>query len=329
MLRSLLFSALLFFPQLASANECSGRDLIAQMPAPERKALLERAAQVPFGEGLLWRAEREGRVITLFGSFHLPHPHTQAHEERIMPFAEAAELTFFEMNADDIARFEQGMQSAPDLMFVGHGEATLPSLLSEAEWEDLSAKMQARGFPPFIAAKMKPMFASMMLGMSPCKLRQMQAGREGIDRLLAQRLDDENLPSRSIEGYRTALTLLDAFPAEKQTELLRLSLLQDLDAEDMTETLYRSYIDEEIALIWEFTRALSLESGGAEAEEDFALFEKLLLTDRNKAWMDELHRAEAGRILVVVGAAHLMGDTGLLRLLEADGYEITRLSITP
>lgn len=329
MFRFLIFSILVLLPQTVTAEDCRGQNLIEQMPPGEREALMARAEDVPFGRGLLWRAELEGRVITLFGSFHLPHSQTRAHEQRIMPLADAAEITFFEMNAEDVARFESDMQTAPDLMFVDHGDATLPTLLSETEWKDLSGKMQARGFPPFMAAKMKPMFASMMLGLSPCKLRQMQQGRTGIDRSLAERLANENMPSRSIEHYRTALELLDAYPAEKQIEMLRLSLLQDIDAEDMTETLYRAYIDEEIALIWEYTRRLSLETGSADAAEDFALFEKLLLTDRNKTWMDELRTAKAQRILVVVGAAHLMGETGLLNLLEADGYTVTRLSMTP
>jgi uncharacterized protein len=326
MLRTLLLTALLALPVTAHADACTGRNLFTTMPPPEIASLNAKAATQPYAEGLLWQATKGARTITLFGSYHLPHEFTEAHLERLLPLASTADVTYFEMNAADTKRFEREMAQKPDMMFVTSGP-TLPSLLTPEEWASVQVKMQARGFPAFMTAKMKPFFVSMMLGMSPCKMRLMQQGDLGIDRALAEALAEEGLPTRSIEDYRTVATLFDAFSSEKQIEFLRLSLLELVNPDDMVETLYQSYIAEEIALIWEYTEALSLETGGENAAEDFALFEQLLLTNRNTAWRSELLAAPEKDILVVVGAAHFPGENGVLNLLANEGYAITRLKL--
>jgi uncharacterized protein len=50
-----------------------------------------------------------------------------------------------------------------------------------------------------------------------------------------------------------------------------------------------------------------------------------MMTDRNRAWIPVIEAAaKQGPILVAFGALHLSGKTGVLRLLEQDGYSITR-----
>jgi uncharacterized protein len=53
--------------------------------------------------------------------------------------------------------------------------------------------------------------------------------------------------------------------------------------------------------------------------------EKALLTGRNRAWMKVILPAAAGhQIVVAAGAAHLSGPDGVLTLLAADGWRMTR-----
>jgi len=137
-------------------------------------------------------------------------------------------------------------------------------------------------------------------------------------------------PARSLEDYRTLLTMLDSFPQEDQLDMIRLFFSQALDADDMAYTLRARYLAQEVALIWEYSKAMSLEMGGPDAAEDFALFERLLLEQRNRAWVDLLlEAAEGRRVFAAVGAAHLPGESGVLRLLEERGFEIERLPFTP
>ena len=49
----------------------------------------------------------------------------------------------------------------------------------------------------------------------------------------------------------------------------------------------------------------------------------MLLSDRNRAWMEQMPKMLADApTLVVVGAVHLVGDEGLLSLLRQSGYTV-------
>lgn len=315
---------------VASTNdpaECGGTDLLAQMPPEKRARITKDAAAYPYPTGLLWRATKGAHEITLFGTYHLAHRNTSAHFDALLSYATAADIVYFEMSAPDTVRFQTASASNPDVLFVNTGP-TLPDRLTPPEWDLLKSKMAARGFPGFMTAKFKPIFITMMLGMSPCKIAA-SAGNggkaKGTDFRLARHLDDIGHDARSIEDYMALMDVLNAFTPDEQIEMLRLSLNYSIDPDDMMKTMERAYNAQNIAMVWEFGRALSLEHGGPTAAADFAKLEDIILTKRNLSWIDVMQQTPDKSLFVAVGAAHLTGENGVLRLLSARGYDITRL----
>ncbi len=325
------FAAVLFFlinPMAATAL-CEGRDLIAQMPQAERATLAERAEAMPYPEGLLWRASKGDTEIIWFGTYHFAHDETRSHLEALKPMIGAAQHVYLEVSNTDMAQMEREVAADPSIMFLTEGP-TLPDLLGEADWQIYRQAMAERAIPGFMAAKFKPIWAAMMLGVGPCEARNGVLEGDGIDKLIGLHAEALGNPSRSLESYRALLTMLDSFPQEDQLDMIRLFLTEELDADDMAYTLRQRYLAQEMALLWEFSKAISLELGGPDAAEDFALFEKLLLEDRNRAWVALLLEAADGRqVFAAVGAAHLPGETGVLRLLEEEGFLIERLPFNP
>lgn len=60
-----------------------------------------------------------------------------------------------------------------------------------------------------------------------------------------------------------------------------------------------------------------------ESPADSAIFYKLMVADRNRAWMPNLARyLDEGGAFINVGAAHLPGPEGLIALLQAHGYRV-------
>jgi len=58
-------------------------------------------------------------------------------------------------------------------------------------------------------------------------------------------------------------------------------------------------------------------------------YTEAMIERRNAAWMPSLQaQLVKGNTLVAVGAAHLGGDTGLVRLLRASGFKVTPTQIT-
>lgn len=63
---------------------------------------------------------------------------------------------------------------------------------------------------------------------------------------------------------------------------------------------------------------------------DARLYKRILIDERNVAWLPALKRAfDAGHAVVGVGAAHLPGPHGLLALLAKDGYTVTPINLPP
>ncbi|WP_299848122.1 TraB/GumN family protein [uncultured Roseovarius sp.] len=310
---------------LAAHARCDGTDLIAALPATEQQALSDRANATAYPNGLLWQAVRDDTTITLFGTYHFEHARTSAHLAALTPLIDQADSVYLEVSNADQTQLQRELADDPSIMFITEGD-TLPDLLGEEDWQRLSAEMQARAIPGFMAAKFKPFWAAMMLGIGPCEARNAATKENGIDKQIGDYASSIGNDSRSLEDFRTLLTLFDSFPLEEQLDMIRLLFASSGDADDLAYTLRQRYLAQEVALIWEFSRLVSLKFGGATAEADFALFEEQLLIKRNREWIDLLIRDAPGKnLFLAVGAAHLPGDYGVLRLLEEQGFTIKRL----
>ena len=319
-----LFIVVLCLQPVAGLARCEGTDLIAAMPEDERRALTRKAQAAPYAEGLLWHATRGDTRITLFGTYHFQHDRTNAHLDRLKPLIALADTVYLEVSNDDQAAMQRALAETPSLMFIIEGP-TLPDLLGEADWQRLAEEMRARSIPAFFAAKFKPVWAAMMLGIGPCEARNGAMQGAGIDKLIGEHAAQLGTPSRSLEDFRTVLKMLDTVPMEKQLDMIRLFFAWPDNPDDMAYTLRQRYLTQQIALIWQYSRQVSLSYGGDTAKHDFERFERLLLTERNAAWIDVLMDTPEPHAFVAVGAAHLPGETGLLRLLEQRGFAIKRL----
>ncbi|QYX56153.1 TraB/GumN family protein [Roseovarius sp. SCSIO 43702] len=312
-----------------AAARCAGTDLIKAMPDHERETLLDRAGRMPYPEGLLWHAVRGNTRITLFGTYHFRHDRTDAHLAALAPFIDAADSVWLEVSNDDTRALQKRMAEDPSLMFLTSGP-TLIDLLGDEDWEKLATEFRARGIPPVIASRFKPIWAAMLLGVGPCEAQAGVFEAKGIDELIGARAAANGNPSRSLEDAVAILGLLDSFPQEKQLDMLRLFFDFDVDPDDLSHTMKARYLAGQTALLWEFSRKISLEHGGATAAEDFATFETAFLDARNRDWASRMTRKDfSGDIFIAVGAAHLPGDTGVLNLLANEGFAITRLPFAP
>lgn len=326
MLRLIAILFIAVQPVMAAAL-CEGTDLIDALPEAERRALEARADAMPHARGLLWRATKGDTRITLFGTYHFRHARTQAHLDRLKPEIAAADTVYLEMSPEDQKAFQARMAEDPSVMFITQGP-TLPDLLGEADWQHFSDEMNKRQIPGFVAAKFKPLWAAMMLGIGPCEARNGAMNGLGIDAMVGDHAARSGVETRSLEDTAEVLTTLDSEPLEKQLDMIRMTLAWPGDADDMSYTIRERYLAGEIALTWEFSRLVSLKYGGRTAEADFARLERALLTSRNRAWVDKLLAETAGkRVLVAVGAGHLPGKNGVLHLLEQEGFEIERLDL--
>lgn len=316
----------------AASAQCAGTNTFDALPDADRNAMIEAARQDPYGQGLLWRAEKDGRVINLVGTFHMSDARHDQTMAAVAPLLDASDAVFVEVTAEAEAAFQTLLGTRTDLTFITEGPSMIDRL-GEERWAVVADHLRARGMPPFMGAKMQPWFLGMMLSVPPCAMAQMQDESSVLDKRIATAALDRGLPLSSLDDPDTILALLSGDPIDQQIADLELGLelvpTGQAGADGMV-TSTALYFREEPRLFWEFAKQDVLSRADtpekrAQLEESFAKMEQALLDTRNRDWIGPILAAPEQRLTVAVGAAHLIGDAGLPALLAAEGYILTRL----
>ena len=311
--------------------DCRGADLIAAMPEAARTALRVEAAATPFSRGLVWRASKGPARMLVVGTYHLDDPRHEALAARIAPHLAAADMLLVEAGPEEQARLKSALSTDPTLIVDPDGPP-LPERLGEAAWARMRAAMAARGIPPAAAARLRPWYASVMLGMAPCMLADMGAeGLIGLDQRLMAQAGAAGVPVRALEPWDTVFTLFSDLTPQEETDLIRTALAGADQADDMAMTMANAYFEGRGWEIWLLQRHLA-ETAGLQSPEDIAaqtaLTQEVLLDHRNRAWLAPmLEAAEAAatrgkEVVVAVGLLHLPGEAGVLALLEGEGWAV-------
>ncbi len=322
-----LAALMIVLPSLATA-QCSSDGIEPLLSDDTLTKLQSEASATPFGQGIYWTASKDGVELAIVGTMHLADPRHEDLLDRVAPRLEQADVLLVEATLDDQSTMQTHLAQNPDLMTITSGP-TLPEQLDPEVWAQVSEAANARGVPGFMAAKMQPWFLSMTLAMPPCAMSSMVAGEVGLDSMLMEQAATYGVPVKALEDWQTMLGILMSGTFDEQLEGLRMGLM-DADIQDaMVSSLITSYFAEDTAYGWRLGYHVPAVVPDIDPDEFAAQMEDLestLLVGRNHSWMDVIDTTaqEHDRVVVAVGAAHLIGDEGILALLENDGWTLER-----
>ncbi len=323
MIRAFLILLAFVFPVAAVAQSCGTEDLIQTLTPSDRARLDALVEPHPYPTGNFWRATKDGSTVTVVGTIHIPDPRLAGYVDRVRPALENADLLIIEASAAD----EQGIQSLvanqPDMFFITEGP-TLIDLLSEDEWAEVTARLADIGIPGFLAAKFQPWYLSMTMAIPKCALSLMQSGEKGLDRQLEVIANEAGVPIATLDDTEAVLRIFSDEPIEKQLDGLRIGLEMQADGDASTSTMIEGYFSGRVRETWEYGRLLLEQSSMENGAEMFDEVNQALLLDRNTDWEPKIAEMIEGKsVVLAVGAAHLSGETGVLRALERAGYDVT------
>ncbi|QQA42344.1 TraB/GumN family protein [Pelagovum pacificum] len=308
----------------AADAQCGGTSLFDTLTAEEAAYLTDAAAKTPHANGLYWSAQDGDTTAIIVGTIHVADPRLDPMIAAIGPLVSEVDELYLEATPVEENEMEQALIADPGQLLITEGP-TLPEMLDEETWQTLAAAASARQVPPFMASQMKPWYLSMALGTPSCMIELLASGERGLDHMLMAEAEAAGTPMRALEPWNTLIRLFDESPIDVQLDLLRFSTVPDDLAEQSMVAMMDGYFEGRTAEIWELSAIVSkrLNQGDdAEAKAIFDLYETELLETRNRNWVDVLEKAGPGNIMVAVGAGHLPGDTGLLRLLEQAGWTV-------
>jgi len=264
-----------------------------------------------------WELKRGGQVLYVAGSVHLG-------KAGALPLTPAMEGALSSSDAlvveVDAAKVDQaGLQGLiVSAGFLPEGE-DLYAMLTPDDRAELARRFQAAGVAPAAAKRMRPWLASIMLiGLEAAKSGYQSEG--GVDQQLAARARGEKKQIVELESAESQIRILANLP-EHVAALMLEEMLRNRDA-----------VDQSIGALADAWRRGDAQAMDALVNADLRkpeyaeLYAKLIL-ERNLRMADRIEELlqKPGRYFVVVGAAHVVGERGIVELLRARGFTVRQL----
>lgn len=261
----------------------------------------------------MWKVSDDNSAIYLFGSFHvLPDGiewRTPLFDERLA----TAEKVVLETDVSPLAQAQVGAAA------IARGVYVDGTLLTDVIDDELEAKLRAQSsaydLPVGSLLAMRPWMAANTISIAAVvALGYDQPGVEF-------QIEPETNPDRLIqlETGEEQLDVLAGASDEEQLAMLQ-ATLDELDS--MPKLMSKMIHHWQAGTADRIAHLFQMEMGGFEDA-----FLDRLLYQRNRNWVEPLSQLLADDVdaLVIVGAAHLVGPTNVIELLEAEGFTATRV----
>ncbi len=263
----------------------------------------------------VWIVESAGNRIYLLGSIHVLRDEDYPLPDVFQLAYDDAEHLVMELDFTDLDPLAT-FATTRRLAMLPESES-LRSVMGEKDYERalVAAKHAKIDLEQF--ARVDPWYAAMTI-------TQVQLGRlgfkaeNGIELYFANMAKRDNKDGSGLETIDEQLSILDELPAESQNRFL---------LESLVETEELSVEGERMIEAWKSGDADRLHRLFADDLESNPELHKALLVDRNLAWIPRILELteETDDYLIIVGALHLVGDHGIVRLLRQRGVTVRQL----
>jgi hypothetical protein len=278
----------------------------------------ETPAATSDASGSVWVAESPTTKLYLCGTIHLlrktDFPLSTAYDKA---YADSQRLVFelppgtardpkLAMKMQESGTFGKGKSLADSLK-----PETLDNLDAWAKRHGMSAG-QLDKFRPWYVAITVSMIEYVALGADP---------NLGVDHFFEKRADEDHKPGDGLETMDFQLSLFTGLSDDEQRELLEQTMNEVRTLPEVFTKMINSWRDGDADALHQMLFE--------EAEKYPSLMDKFL-TQRNARWIKQLEGYLAGKehVMVLVGTGHLGGKGGVIDLLKARGYTVSRVEAT-
>lgn len=263
---------------------------------------------------LLWEIESEdGQKSYLFGTYHLVGSEYLDSHPKVEKAYSAASTVVVETMIDSTKLLQVTMAGMmPDNSLRNLADSTDYAFLKEKVEEEL-------GMDIALFDKMKPMTVAIMYSVSMAQdvtTEKFNFAGQPIDLFFAH---DGKKQGKEVLQLETMMEQADILynsstVEEQMNILIEMIREEDGDSEVATaEELLEAYQQEDLARLQKMSDDMGSNYGDM----------SVLVDDRNNKWIGKLKPVlDKGDAFIAVGALHLPGKEGLLKLLEKEGYKL-------
>ena len=263
----------------------------------------------------VWKVTKNNDHIYLAGTVHiLPPSEFPLPQEFEQAYKQADELVFETKLPDesDIA-FQTKMMQA----LTYSGDKKLSDVITKQTLSDLSTYATELGADIMMFDKFKP-------GLLLTFLTMMEAQRagisgEGVDAYFSKLALKDGKALSYLESVDFQMNMMAQMGVGYEDTFLQQNME---DFENFADLLYS------LIKAWRLGDTQALNRLAVEPMKKDPQSMKLILNDRNTNWIPHIEKMfqDDNKELVMVGAAHIVGEKGLIKLLENKGYKVEQLS---
>lgn len=282
---------------------------LTQCPTATDEPAAGTPPAIPFGQGLLFRVERDGVAAShLFGTIHLDDRHLH----QLPP-----QLSLALLQANRVL-METALDEAAQAQFAG--SMSLPAGQTLAQWlggdvlDRYRRLIEFYRVPEATAMQLKPWAATSLVG------RPRASSGRTMEDVIRETALQMGKPVEAMETMDELIAAIEEQPIDDQLTVLVDTVCQHRRIMEDAQALLAMYAEGDLAAIaWQ-------NEHGHEDDPVFQWMNERILYRRSEQMVERMRPAlAAGGAVVAVGALHLTGERGLLRLLEKQGYRITRV----
>ena len=270
---------------------------------------LQQAYAAPTAQvGILWEVSAVGKPTSyLMGTVHSDDPRVLDLPRTVRDvFASADSFT------GEIDMTPQAMATISEAMFF-QDQTELSKVIGKDLYAECARLLAEYGLPEPVVRKIKPWAVVVTLS-TPKSTTGLF-----LDQVLYTQSIAGGKPVYGLEAVEEQVKYFDGLPMRHQVSMLRETVRHYKDYSHLTEQMINAWLDRDLGAL----ERLNDDYLDKSDPEIAKLFTRRFIVERNQLMLERMQpRLREGNAFIAVGALHLPGEQGLLRLLERRGYRV-------
>lgn len=263
----------------------------------------------------VWRVTSGNNTVYLGGTVHLLRPSDYPLPEEYDRAYSASEELYFETDLSSMG--DISVQTQMLQMLTYNDDRSLKTVLNKEAYNALSEYTAQIGMPMMMMEKFKP-------GMVVSTLQVLEFQRigftpQGVDAHFNTRAMADSKSLGALETITDQIGFLASMGEGNESEFIMMSLQDLAETNQLMDEMIQAWRDGDIGKLNE----MFIVDMREQAPD---LYDSLLRL-RNLNWLPQVEQMlrDSDTEFVLVGAAHLVGQDGLLELLRDKGYQVQQL----
>jgi len=273
-------------------------------------------ANIAQADTSVWRVSSGDNVLYLGGTVHLLRPSDYPLPDEYEEAYEDADELYFETDITAMTT-DLSIQAQMLQQLTYQDDRTLRTVLSTEAYDALNDYAMSTMLPLMMLEKMKP--GLLISTLQVLEFQKLGFTPQGVDAFFNTRAMGDGKDTGALETIQEQIGFIASMGEGNESEFVLMSIADLENTEEMMEQMITAWRSGNAPQLKE----LFVDDMREQAPEVY----DSLLRQRNLKWMPQIEAMlrDSDNEFVLVGAAHLVGEDGLLEMLQAKGYNVSQL----